>query len=132
MKKIIVDIDWVENNYGASSDEVLGCVATAHTLEDMKKEYADTLNFHIEGCDAGELPEYITNGEYELEYKLTFRATLNYYKDFVSLSAISKITGINRTQLGHYVQGFRNPRPEQQQKIIDGLHKLGQELISIE
>lgn len=131
MKKIIVDIDWVENNYGAVSNDVLGCVATAHTLEDMKKEYAEALEFHIEGCDAGELPEYIMNSEYELEFKLSFRAILNHYKDFVPLSAIARITGINRTQIGHYVQGFRNPRPEQQKKIIEGLHKLGQELISI-
>ncbi len=131
MKKIVIDIDWAEKNYGASSDDI-GCIATAKTLEGMKKEFAEALEFHIECCEPGELPEYLEKGEYELEYKLTFRAMLNHYKDFVSLSAISRITGINRGQLGHYVQGVKTPRPNQQKRIIEGLHKLGQELISIE
>ncbi len=131
MEKIKVNIDWVEKNYGASSNDVLGCVATAKTIEDIKKEYADTLEFHIEGCEPGELSDDLLNGNYTLEFNLSFRAMLNYYKDFVSLSAISKITGINQRQLGHYVQGIKNPRPEQQKRIIDGLRRLGQELINI-
>ena len=46
--------------------------------------------------------------------------------------AIAKVTGINEAQLTHYANGFRKPRPLQKRKIVEGIHQLGRELMSIE
>lgn len=41
------------------------------------------------------------------------------------------VFGINQRQLSHYVNSVKKPRPNQRQRIIDGIHKIGKELIAI-
>jgi predicted RNase H-like HicB family nuclease len=132
MKKVIVEIGHTGDNYCASSDEVLGCVATAHTLESIKKEYAEALDFHLQGMeeDGDKLP--FERGKYELVYKLTAEALLQAYKETVPFSALSKATGINQRLLSHYANGVRKPRPQQREKIIQGFHNIGKELCNVE
>lgn len=54
------------------------------------------------------------------------------YKGIISMSGLSKITGINERQLSHYVQGVSKPRKAQEEKIIQGLKKLGEELTQLD
>ena len=77
METINVHIDW-EDNYGAASDAVPGCVATHKTLEGVKQAYASALEFHLKGMqkDGDEIPE-VLQGEYELHYELTIKAKLH-------------------------------------------------------
>jgi len=35
-------------------------------------------------------------------------------------------------QLSHYANGIKKPRPEQRRRIVEGLHKIGRELIAVE
>ena len=51
MQTITVNIDW-ENNYGAYSEEVSGCVATHKTLKGVKLAYIEALEFHLQGVRA--------------------------------------------------------------------------------
>jgi predicted RNase H-like HicB family nuclease len=50
MQTIIVNIDW-ENNYGAYSEEVSGCVATHKTLEGVKKPILKPWNSIWKACE---------------------------------------------------------------------------------
>lgn len=129
MERITVNISWQEN-YGASSDDVPGCVATHKTLEGVKRAYESALGFHLEGLEADEIPDRL-KGDYELVFKLDTHALLNHYKGVVTFSALSKVTGINKKQLGHYAQGHRTPREEQRRKIVEGIHRIGEEFISV-
>jgi len=131
MKKIKVHIDW-EDNFGAASDEVFGCVATQKTLEGVKLAYASALEFHLKGLrkDGDEIPE-VLQGDYELSYELTTRAILHHIDGVITRAALARISGINEKQLGHYMTGHRNPRPAQQQKIIDGIHRIGIDFLSV-
>lgn len=132
MEQITVNITWL-NNYGAYSDLVNGCVATGNTLDEVKKGYQDALELHLEGMreDGDEIPLEL-QGSYELKFVLTTQALLHYYDGTLTRAAISRLTGINEKQLGHYMQGVRSPRKEQREKIISGLRKLGRELESVE
>lgn len=78
MEKIKVRIGW-DRNYGASCDDALGCVATAHTLQDIKMEFASALEFHLKGMreDGDEIP-VVFNKPYELEFELNNRAAEHY------------------------------------------------------
>ena len=128
METIEVLVSWSGNNYCAGTGEIGGAVlVTNKTLEGVKKEFAATFDFHIDGCksDADILPDYILSGDYEFEYKLDVSALLHSLDGIVTRSAIARFTGINERQLGHYASGFRKPRPEQAQKIISGIHKIG-------
>jgi len=68
MKKINVNISW-DKNFCASSMDVLGCISVGDTLEEMKANYKEALDFHIEGSDD------IHFTEYELIFKLDSHAT---------------------------------------------------------
>jgi predicted RNase H-like HicB family nuclease len=131
MQTITVNIDW-ENNYGAYSEEVSGCVATNKTLEGVKQAYTEALEFHLEGLreDGNEIPAAM-QGKYRLDYVLNVRALLHYFEGVLTRSALSRVTGINERQLGHYITGHRKPRPEQRKKIVEGLHRIGKEINSV-
>ena len=131
MHIITVNIDW-EDNYGAYSEEVSGCVATNKTLEGVKLAYIEALEFHLEGLhkDGDEIPA-VLKGKYRLDFVLNVRALLHYFEGVLTRSALSRVTGINERQLGHYITGHRKPRPEQRKKIVEGIHRIGKEIDSV-
>ena len=79
-----------------------------------------------------DVPQWLRNGDYELEYNLVDTATmLHAFEPLLSLAAISRVTGINQHQLSHYANGLKQPRPQQRQRIVDGIHKIGRELLAV-
>ena len=132
MEKVIVDIYYTGNNYCAHAPILLGCVSTASTLSEMKKNIKKAIEFHVESSlkDGDTIPE-VFKRKYELEFKLSIEALLNAYSDIFTKAALSRITGINQRQLWHYASGMRKPRPAQRKRIEDGLHRLGTELLTI-
>jgi hypothetical protein len=136
MEKVNVTVSWCGKNYCASlvGDRINGAVVSTHkTLEGIKKNFAEALRFHIEGCqdDGDTLPELIRKGEYELEFIKDTSALLHSLDGVLTRSAIARATGINQRQIGHYASGHRTPRPRQRQKIIDGIHSISRELASV-
>ena len=136
MEKIIVSVSWCDRNFGASlSDNVPGAVViTAETYEKLLREVPETLRFHVQGMieDGDDVPEWLAKGDYEFEYNLIDVATvLRAFEPFVSLAAISRASGINQHQLSHYATRIKKPRPQQRERIVSGIHKIGQELLSV-
>ena len=72
MNKVIVNIYFTGNNYGAQAPILLGCVGTESTLAEMKKNIKEAIEFHIESSleENDAIPE-IFKGQYELEFKLS-------------------------------------------------------------
>ncbi len=132
MKKVTVDIYYTGNNYCAHAPILLGCISTAATLSEMKKNIKEAIEFHVESSlEDGDIIPEVFKGEYELEFRLSIEALLNAYSDIFTKAALSRITGINQRQLWHYASGMRKPRPIQRKRIEDGLHRLGAELLTI-
>lgn len=44
------------SNYSAYCPDLPGCVATGNTMEEVKKEMADAIAFHLEGLREENLP----------------------------------------------------------------------------
>ena len=136
MEKIRVDVAWCNKNFGASlGDNVpVALVLTAKTYEELLQEVPETLRFHVEGMieDGDDVPLWLRNGDYEFEYNLLDVATLLHaYEPYFTLSALSYASGINQHQLSHYANGIKKPRPQQRQRIIEGMHKIGRELLAV-
>jgi len=134
MKKIKTLISWSGDNYAATASNVNGVIiATAPTLEKVKKEFEESLKFHIDEAvaDGDNISDDLKNGNYEIEYEMHISAILHDLDGIVTRSALSRVTGINERQLGHYLSGYRNPRPEQRKKILEGIHEIGNKLISV-
>ena len=136
MEKIIVNVTWCEKNFGASlSENVPGAVViTAKTYDELIAEVRATLSFHVEGmvADGDDVPGWLRDGDYEFEYHLDAAALLQMCSPYASIAAISRASGINQHQLSHYANGLKKPRPEQRRRIVEGLHKIGRELIAVE
>lgn len=132
METVIVDIYYTDNNFCAEAPILPGCVSTASTLAEMKKNIKEAIAFHIESSieDNDPIPE-VFKGDYQFEFKLSIEALLNAYSDIFTKAALSRITGINERQLWHYASGMRKPRPAQRKRIEEGLHRLGTELLTI-
>lgn len=67
-------ISWSGNNYCVTNGpEVEGCIiVTDKSLDNAKRSFAEALKFHVEGmlADGDDVPLWLQNGEYEIEYSL--------------------------------------------------------------
>jgi len=135
MEKIKVEIQWCDKNFGASfGDNVPGAVAfTADSFEKLQKEAEEVLSFHVNGmlADGDDVPQWLVNKDYEFEYSYADVPTLlKACECYASLAAISRASGINQHQLSHYANGIKTPRSQQRKRIIDGIHRIGKQLIA--
>lgn len=133
-EKIKVIVGWEDKNYSAAA-EVNGIVIVTHkNLDKLKEVFEDAFRFHVEESikSGDQLPETIKNGAYELEYELQVSALLHKYGDVLTKSALSQMSGIDKREIEHYIQGTRTLRKDQRKRIVQGFHRLGQELLSVE
>ncbi|MEI7503495.1 MAG: type II toxin-antitoxin system HicB family antitoxin [Paludibacter sp.] len=132
MATIIVNIDW-DDNYGAWIEELPGCVATSHNLEELKLNFEYSLKRHLHSMkvDGDYIPEMF-KGELNLSFTLNVRALLHEYSGVLTPAALSRITGINQKQISHYANGVSKPRKMQRDKILNGIHEFGRKLIAIQ
>ena len=117
-KKIRVSVSWGDNKFKASLGDVLpGTYAfSANTFAELQIE----------------IEKGLVNKEYEFEYKfLDVRSLLNAYSPYISLAAISRVSGINQNQLSQYANGLRKARPIQMKRIMETIHKIGKELTAV-
>lgn len=132
MENIIVEIGFVDGNYSAHLPELPGCVTVGSSLKEIEDNMMAIVPFHLEGQkESGGMVPDAFNRPYKFIYKLSIEAMINYYSGIFTKAALSRITGINERQLWHYAAGLRKPRPQQRKRIEEGLHRLGEELISL-
>ena len=62
-----------------------------------------------------------------LKFEIDFAQFFQYYKVLNSKFLAEKI-GMNPTLLSQYVQGHKKPSENQTEKILSGIHQIGQEL----
>lgn len=133
MEKVIINVARTENGYCANCELIPAwVVAVSGDFGSLEREVKDSIDFWVECAIADNDPIPLAlQGEYQIEYKFDIRSLLMYYQNIFSLSAIQHITGINQRQLWRYASGYTKPRPNQAEKIINGLNKLGHELCAI-
>lgn len=136
MEKIRVDVAWCKKNFSASLGEnVPGAVVfTADTFGELQREAKESLDFHVEGmlADGDEVPRWLVEGDYEFEYNCIDVITLLHaYEPYLTLAAISRASGINQHQLSHYANGLKHPRQQQRRRIVEGIRKIGHELLAV-
>lgn len=135
MEIIKVEIHWEDKNYSCAwaLEGVGAIIATNKTLDGLKAAFAESLREHIAGmiADGEELPQWLVAGDYRIDYALHTSALLREAENYTTMAAISRATGINQKQLSHYASSIKTPRPEQRQRIVDGLHLIGQKFLSL-
>lgn len=133
--KLIVSVGWTEDNFccGLSEDSIGTVVATGKSLDSLKRDFKESLSLHIQGCleDGDELPEWLAAEDFELDFVLDAAALLRDAEQYTTIAAISRASGINQRQLSHYATGVKKARAAQRQRIVDGLHKIGQSVLAL-
>ncbi len=131
MKTIRIIIEKSADYYDAYAENCEGVYGAGETPEEAKKNVLEGLELLKESRPEDQWPA-ILRGEYNIVFKFDIRSLLNYYNTYFSNVALEKLTGINQKQLFHYASGLKKPREAQRKKIESALHKLGNELLSVE
>lgn len=135
METIKVEIYWTDKNYCCAwALEGFGAVTcTSKTLDGLRSEFADALKFQISEMvnDGEDIPSWLANGEYEIEFILAVSALLRQAEQFTTMAAISRVTGINQKLLSNYASSVKTPRAPQRKRIVEGLHTIGKNFLAM-
>lgn len=130
MEKIIMNISASKDMFGAFSENCEGIYAAGDTIEETKADTYEAIRLIKKNLPEERWPEQI-KGDYEIEWKFDVPSFLEYYSSFISLAGMEKMTGINQKQLSNYLNRRAVPRKKQADRIITGIHRFAQELLSI-
>ena len=133
MNTIKATIESLENGFSAYVENIDGVVATGSTIEEIKANLIDGLEDYVETCKQlkCEIPEGLI-GDYRIKFSMDIKSLLTIYNGIFSKAGLERLTGINQKQLWHYANGTSVPRRAQVMKIENALHRLGEELISLQ
>lgn len=121
-RKIDITIEKTDTGYSAYADD-LDVFTTAEDISSLHHNLIEALNLFYE--DKGYC---ITNGNIKLH--LDLQQFFQYYK-VINANFLARRIGMNPTLLSQYVRGYKRPSTKQTNKIIQGIHSIGQELIDI-
>ncbi len=135
MEKITVEIHWCNKNFSCvwGTPEFGSIIVTNKTLNGLKDAFKSSLETQIKDmlADGEYLPEWLATGDYKIEYDLHISAILRDAEQYTTMAAISRVSGINQKQLTHYASSLKEPRPAQRERIISGLHRIGEAFLAI-
>lgn len=135
MKTIKVEIYWEEKNYccGWSCEGFGAILCTNKNLESLKTEFESAIKSQVaDMVSEGEsIPQWLADGDYIIEYSLSVSALLRQAERFTTMAVISRFTGINQKLLSNYASSVKIPREAQRERIINGLHQIGQQFLAV-
>jgi len=131
MKKVSATIEkGADGRYSIYIDDLkypYGIIGTGDTVKDAEADfyagYKDMKEFVESSGEVFEEAEFI--------FKYDVPSFLQEYAYAFSLAGLSRITGVNQKQLGHYISGYRHPSPKTVRKIEDGIHAFSIQLSSV-
>lgn len=130
-----IEVDWADGNFccGWGDPEVGVIMATARDLDKLKANFAESLGLQLESClrDGANLPDWLVQGEYSLDFRLSAAALLREAERYTTLTAISRACGINAKQLSHYAAGLKKPRQAQRERIMAGLRFISRQVMAL-
>jgi predicted RNase H-like HicB family nuclease len=121
-KKIKMIVEKTDTGFSAFSD-TNPIYTTGRTIPEL-------INNALEATKLCFEDEEIIINQDNLKFEIDFKQFFQYYKVLNSKFLADKI-GMNPTLLSQYVQGHKKPSESQTQKILTGIHNIGQELSEI-
>ena len=117
---VYVDLDDNTLNYGIHGDGN----TVNEAIEDFKAGYFEMKELYKEEG------KHFVEAEFEFHYDTA--SFLQYYTYYFSIIGLSRLTGINKGQLSHYVNGTRNPSKQTIQKIDNSIHHFAKNLDQVQ
>lgn len=120
--KILIIVEKTDTGFSAYSNDY-PIFTTGQTIPELIDNAIEAVSLY---CDDDSIEIKHDNLKFEIDFKQFFQ----YYKVINSKFLADKI-GMNPTLLSQYVQGHKKPSEKQTEKIIHGIHQIGQELSEI-
>ena len=131
MKKVKVYIEMADCGYSAymqKNDLDYGLIGEGASVKECVQDFMNTygalkIHFDSEGrpFEEAQFEFYYDTASFLEEYSKTF-----------SLAGLERITGVNQTQLGHYLHGRRKPTRKTIERIQEGVKTFAENLIAIQ
>ena len=121
-KKIKLIVEKTDTGFSAFSNDY-PIFTTGKTIPELIDNALEATNLYFE-------EEKIKIAHENLKFEIDFKQFFQYYKVLNSKFLAEKI-GMNPTLLSQYVQGRKKPSDTQTEKILLGIHQIGQELSEI-
>ena len=131
--KLIINVEASKNHCGAYAANVDGIWGAGDSIPECKADILKSIEEILAkpASQACQLPQWLREGNYEIEWHIDVKSLLQYYSNIFNMAGLQRLTGINQKQLHHYASGLSKPRPTQRARINEALHKLGQELLTL-
>lgn len=121
-KKICLTVEKTDTGFSAFSDHY-PIFTTGKSIPELINNAYEATEFYFE-------EEKITVEPNDIKFEIDFKQFFKYYKVLNAKFLAEKI-GMNATLLSQYVQGHKKPSAKQTEKILRGIHQVGQELSEI-
>jgi predicted RNase H-like HicB family nuclease len=121
-KKISMIVEKTETGFSAFSEDY-PIYTTGKSIVELLDNAFEATNLYFED-------ENIKISHENLKLEIDFKQFFQYYRVLNAKFLADKI-GINPTLLSQYVQGHKKPSEAQTEKILLGIHQIGQELSEI-
>ena len=121
-KKITIIVEKTDTGFSAYCNDY-SIFTTGRTIPELIDTAFEAANLYFED-------EKIKITHENLKFEIDFKQFFQYYKVLNSKFLADKI-GMNPTLLSQYVQGHKKPSEKQTEKILFGIHQIGQELSEI-
>jgi predicted RNase H-like HicB family nuclease len=121
-KKMKMIVEKTDTGFSAFSEDY-PIYTTGRTIPELIDNALEAANVFFE-------EENIRITQEKLKFEIDFKQFFQYYKVINAKFLANKI-GMNPTLLSQYVQGRKKPSDAQTEKILLGIHQIGQELSEI-
>ncbi len=117
--KITLIVEKTDTGFSAYSNDYAIFTTASSVAELINNAYEASCLFFEE--------ESLSLSQKDIKFEIDFSQFFQYYKVINSKFLAEKI-GMNPTLLSQYVQGHKKPSENQTEKILAGIHQIGQEL----
>ena len=121
-KKIVLTVEKTDTGFSAFSEDY-PIFTTGQSIPELINNTYEATEFYFE-------EEKVKVEPSDIKFEIDFKQFFKYYK-VINAKFLAEKIGMNATLLSQYISGTKKPSAKQTEKILSGIHQIGQELSGI-
>ncbi len=121
-KKILMTVEKTKTGFSA--------YAVDYSIFTTGQSVPELINNAYEATELFFEEEKVKVNPNDIKFEIAFKQFFKYYK-VINAKFLAEKIGINASLLSQYVSGTKKPSAKQTEKILSGIHQIGQELSGI-
>jgi predicted RNase H-like HicB family nuclease len=121
-RKIVLLVEKTNTGFSGFTEDC-PIFTTGSSIPELINNTYEAIDLYFEDEDTKIEPDDIA---FEIDFKQFFK----YYK-VINAKFLGQKIGMNPTLLSQYISGIKKPSSKQTEKILEGIHQIGQELMGL-